>query len=274
VAHTFSTTAWPSAVTSWRTYRFIAFMGSDGELKEEDLGVLHSSAAESMQALVQARLRQRDEITDSLAATRIAQNWPKGLIEWTTKAVRDAVYASPVFTRLLRADALKESIARGVRDGLFGYAAKRNGEFVGIKFNEPLDALGVEFSADVVLVPESLARQLKDAQPTPEVPVPAEQPTPTPVVSPGGGEVPPPIFTSEKIPAARWEGEVPAAPEVDDLLYESPAAPGPRRGPDGPRRVRCATAGRHKRRAHRGNETRTQRARPIRGAEHRHVGPH
>ena len=193
----------------WRTYRFIAFMGSDGELKEEDLGVLHSSAAESMQALVQARLRQRDEITDSLAPTRIAQNWPKGLTEWTTKAVRDAVYASPVFTRLLRADALKDSIARGVRDGLFGYAAKRNGEYVGIKFNEPLDAGGVEFSADVVLVPESLARQLKDAQPTPEVPVPAEQPRPSEAISPGEGEAQPSIFTSEKIPAVRWKGEVP-----------------------------------------------------------------
>jgi hypothetical protein len=194
----------------------LTFLGADNQPKEEDLGVLHSSAAESMQALIQARLRQRDEITDSLAPTRIAQNWPRGLAEWPTKDVRDAVYSSPIFTRLLRVESLKESIARGVREGLFGYAARRNGEYVGIKFDEPLEASGVEFSDDVVLVPESLARQLKDAKPTPEAPIPAAQPARMPsssaeekVVPTGEKDTPPSGFEIQKIPAVRWSGEVP-----------------------------------------------------------------
>jgi hypothetical protein len=55
----------------WRTYRWLAFLGADGALREEDLGLVHSSAAESMQALIQARLRQQDELTEALAPSPI-----------------------------------------------------------------------------------------------------------------------------------------------------------------------------------------------------------
>src|SRR5207302_489718 len=47
----------------WRAYHRLAFLGVNGDVVEEDLGLLHSSAAESMMALIQARLRQRDELT-------------------------------------------------------------------------------------------------------------------------------------------------------------------------------------------------------------------
>jgi hypothetical protein len=106
----------------WRAYHRLAFLGASGDVNEEDLGLLGSSAAESMVALVQARLRQRDELTEGLAPSKVIQSWPKGLEEWSTKAFRDAVYASPAFPRVTRADALKDTIARGVRDELFGYA--------------------------------------------------------------------------------------------------------------------------------------------------------
>ncbi len=192
----------------WRTYRYLALLGPHGGLQVEDLGLVHSSAAESLQALLQARLRQRDELTDTLAPARIVQNWPQGLPEWSTKALRDAVYASPAFTRLLRPDALRETIARGVRDGAFGYAARRGGEYVGISFEEGLDPGTVEFSEDVVLVPQDLARQLKAARPTPEAPVPSVQPTEV-VEAPAGPVTQPPIFTGRKVAALRWSGEVP-----------------------------------------------------------------
>lgn len=193
----------------WRTYRWLALLGPDASLRDEDLGLVHSSAAESMQALIQARLRQHDELTESLAPSRVVQNWPKGLSEWSTKGLRDAVYASPAFTRLLQPEALRETVARGVREGLFGYAARRGGDYVGISFEEELDPASVEFSDDVVLVPAELARQLKAARPTPETPVPSPEPQAGPTVAPPGEVTQPPIFTGQKLGAVRWAGEVP-----------------------------------------------------------------
>jgi hypothetical protein len=61
----------------WRAYHRLAFLGANGEPVDEDLGLLHSSAAESMMALIQARLRQRDELTESLAPSKVIQSWPK-----------------------------------------------------------------------------------------------------------------------------------------------------------------------------------------------------
>jgi Protein of unknown function (DUF499) len=198
----------------WRAYHRLAFLGASGDVMEEDLGLVHSSAAESMMALVQARLRQRDELTEGLAPSKVIQNWPKSLEEWSTKAFRDAVYASPVFPRVTQAEALKDTIVRGVRDSLFGYAIKRGGDYVRIEFGDDLDQADVDFSDDVVLVPEELARQLKEAAPTVETPVAAPAPTP-PVPSapsPGDGGVtaePVPLFTGKKIAAIRWRGTVP-----------------------------------------------------------------
>lgn len=193
----------------WRTYRVLTFLGADGSIKEEDMGLMHSSAAESLQAFVQARLRQRDELTDTLAPSRILQNWPKGFAEWSVKGLRDAVYASPVFTRLLHPDGLKASVSRGIRDGLFGYATKSQDEYVGIMFEDDLDQGSVDFSDDAVLVSEGLARQLKDAKPTPEAPVPAGEPSKVvPEPTPTGKPEQPPIF-GKKIAALKWIGEVP-----------------------------------------------------------------
>jgi hypothetical protein len=194
----------------WRAYHRLAFLGADGDVVEEDLGLLHSSAAESMMALVQARLRQRDELTEGLAPGKVIQSWPKDLAEWSTKAFRDAVYASPVFPRVTRADALKETIARGVREGLFGYAIKRGSEYVRIAFGGELDPADVDFSDEVVLVPEELARQLEEAAPSVEAPVPA--PTATAEApagaAPSVGETEP-LFTGKKVAAIRWRGRVP-----------------------------------------------------------------
>jgi hypothetical protein len=162
-------------------------------------------------ALVQARLRQRDELTDVLAPGKVVQSWPKGLEEWSTKAFRDAVYASPVFPRVMRADALKDTVARGVQDSLFGYAIKRENEYVRIKFDEQLDSADIAFSDEEVLVPQALAGQLKEAAPTPEEPVPAAGVTlPTAVTTDddGGTEVVP-LFTGEKIAKIWWQGTVP-----------------------------------------------------------------
>ncbi len=196
----------------WRSYRWLALLGHDGALRHEDLGMLHSSAAPSMQALIQARLKQADELTDSLGPQRIVQNWPiaaTGRVkEWSTKAVRDAVYSSPQFTRLLDPVALKDTIAKGVAQGLFGCASKDPSGYVGIAFEDGMSPADIEFSDDVVLMLPEIARQIKEARPAPEAPVPpVRSPGPEPVPS-GKGEQQP-IFTGERVAGVSWEGELP-----------------------------------------------------------------
>ena len=44
--------------------------------------------------------------------------------EWSAKAVRDAFFASPKFPRLLNADAVKQTIYRGVEAGMMAYVVK------------------------------------------------------------------------------------------------------------------------------------------------------
>jgi len=195
----------------WRTYRWLGFLGADGELREEDLGLVHSSAAESMQSLIQARLRQHDELTDALAPSRVVQNWPAVGVEWATRDFRDAVYASPKFTRLLDPEALRETIARGVQEGRFGYAVKRGSEIVDIRFGESLEAAEVEFSGDVALVLPDAAQSLKQAAPTPEEPVPSPEPTAATTTAP---PAPTPgqqgqIFTGERVAGIKWAGQIP-----------------------------------------------------------------
>lgn len=194
----------------WRTYRWLAFLTRDGSLREEDLGLLHSSAATSLQDLIQSRLRQLDEISDALAPDRILRNWPPSLSEWSTKAVRDAVYASPVFTRLLRAEALKDTIARGVSEGRFGYATKRDGTYVRVSVDEPMSATDVEFDDDVVLLPADRARALKTE------PLPPEKPRHEGGAATSGGEAgsavegkQPELFPIPRVAALRWQGEIP-----------------------------------------------------------------
>ncbi len=98
---------------------------------------------------------------------------------------------------------------RRVRDRLFGYAVKRDGEYVRVAFGDDLDPAEVDFSPDAVLVREELARRLKEASPTPEAPVTLPSP-PTPAPA-GGGEAaqPIPLFTGDKVAAVRWRGALP-----------------------------------------------------------------
>jgi hypothetical protein len=62
----------------WRAYHQLVFLGASGDVMEEDLGLLRSSAAESMMALVQARFRQRDELTEGLAPDQVDPELAEG----------------------------------------------------------------------------------------------------------------------------------------------------------------------------------------------------
>jgi hypothetical protein len=92
----------------------------------------------------------------------LVRNWPPVFKEWNTKSVRDAFFASPQFPRLLNPDSIKETIARGVENGMLGYAGKKaDGSYAPFHWNSSLPSQDVEISDDVFLIQRELAEAYK-----------------------------------------------------------------------------------------------------------------
>jgi hypothetical protein len=72
---------------------------------------------------------------------------------WSTKSVRDAFFASPLFPRLLNPEAVKETISKGVSNGIFAYVGKSEaGEYDPVYYNIGLPPEEVEISEDWFIV--------------------------------------------------------------------------------------------------------------------------
>ena len=88
----------------------------------------------------------------------LVRNWPPAFKEWSTKAVRDAFFASPQFPRLLIPDSIKDTIARGVENGMLGYVGKKaDGTYEPFHWNSSLLFQDVEISDDVFLIQREVA---------------------------------------------------------------------------------------------------------------------
>jgi hypothetical protein len=137
----------------WRAYNKIMLLGRDNAMRTLDLGLVTSSAAETMCRLVLNHLRTIDEIVKDPSPRSLVKNWPPAFTEWSTKGVRDAFYASPQFPRLLNPEAVKDSIARGVAERLIAYVGKSpKGGYEPFYFKKPLSAADVEISDDMFLI--------------------------------------------------------------------------------------------------------------------------
>jgi len=137
----------------WRTYKNVMVLDRDNTIKKIDLGLITSSAAESMTKLVIIQLRQRDEVAKDVVARLLTKNWPPAFTEWSTKAVRDAFFASPQFPRLLNPESIKETIARGVSEGLIAYVGKSpDGGYSPFYYKKSLQADDVEISEDMFIL--------------------------------------------------------------------------------------------------------------------------
>jgi len=99
-------------------------------------------------------LRGSDDIEkDSPSPRFLVKNWPPAFTEWDTKSVRDAFFASPLFPRLLNATAIKETIARGVTEGLLAYVGKVDGgNYSPFIYKKPLDMADVVISDDMFII--------------------------------------------------------------------------------------------------------------------------
>lgn len=137
----------------WRTYKNLYLLGKDNQLRLIDLGMLTSGAAESLAHYIVERLRRDDEILKDVSPTFLTRNWPPTFVEWSTKAVRDAFFASPQFPRLLNAEAVRESIAKGVANGYLAYVAKTpSGKYHPFLFKKEMSSTEIEISDEMYII--------------------------------------------------------------------------------------------------------------------------
>ena len=152
----------------WRTYKIIALLGKDNQLRLVDLGLVHSSVADTMVTFILERLRKDGEVEKDISPNLLVRNWNPAFKEWSTKSVRDAFFASPLFPRLLNADAVKDTIARGVEGGLLGYVGKSpTGEYEPFHFGGSLNAHDVELSDEMYIVTRETAESYKNLREKP-----------------------------------------------------------------------------------------------------------
>ena len=195
----------------WRTYKHVFLLDKSGGFKTADLGLPNSSSESSMVALILRTLKTEADTSESVAPDYLVRNWPNAFVEWGTKSLRDAFFASPQLLRLTQADSLKETIARGVHEGKLAYAGKKvGGGYDPFYFEDGgFNAASVEFTDDMFVIKGEKANEYKKSL---ERPQPPAMVTPLPVstgpVDPGT----PPVSTEPSTPLRfSWGGNIPPA---------------------------------------------------------------
>ena len=211
----------------WRTYKNLMLLGKDNKMRLVDLGLVHSSAADSMVTLVMNRLRQDGDVEARVSPNFLVRNWPPAFTEWATKSVRDAFFASPQFPRLLNGEVIRDTIVRGVCEGILAYVAKTaSGDYDPFIFGKAVTVDDVELSDDVYIVTKETAEAYVKSKakppvvvPEPDKPVTPTKPgQPTTPVTPTGktvetggtGTVDPPVVApSDTVEKLTWTCTVP-----------------------------------------------------------------
>jgi hypothetical protein len=149
----------------------VMLLGKDSDWKTVDLGLVHSSSAPSISQLIIERLVQQGDIEDKgVSPNFLVRNWPPAFKEWNTRSARDAFFASPQFPRLLNPDSIKDTVARGVENGMLGYVGKStDGNYSPFHWKSSLGSQDVEISDDVFLIQREVAEAYEAARtrPTP-----------------------------------------------------------------------------------------------------------
>lgn len=200
----------------WRSYKNALLLAKDNSLANKDLGLVHSSSSDGGPiANVLHRLLQDGDIEKGVSPQFLARNWPPAITEWSTRQVRDVFYASPKFPRLLNSEGVRDTICRGVEEGLFAYVGKaQDGKYDPFLYKVSLTPLEVELADDVYLVSKPSAEAYLKQQAAPPGAAPELGPTPD-----SGGGRPSPEISSTPNPELKpsletkagltWAGEVP-----------------------------------------------------------------
>ncbi|MCC7341998.1 MAG: ATP-binding protein [Bryobacterales bacterium] len=210
----------------WRTYKTVMLLAKDNSIRSIDLGLVHSSADTSLVGFIVNRLKQDGDISDGISPKFLARNWSGAHKEWSTKAVKDAVFASPLFPRLLSGELMRDTIARGVSNGVLAYVGKTaTGAYDPFVFGVSMSPQEVEISEDVYVITAETAEAYKQSLSAPPKPIgtgslfdsedgkPATTETGTSgnsSIQAGGDADPVAVIPPDKATALRWSGEVPA----------------------------------------------------------------
>lgn len=137
----------------WRAYKYVALLNKDNTVRVVNLGLVTSSSAKSPVELILNRLLQDGDVSERISPRFLVRTWSGAFTEWSTQSVRDAFFASPLFPRLLKPDAVKEAISRGVKDGILAYVGKTSGDrYQPFEFKTDLAATQVEISEDMFIL--------------------------------------------------------------------------------------------------------------------------
>lgn len=202
--------------TIWRAYKNLVMWGMDGQLKQVDLGRVHSSAASSIIALIINHLQSNDDVTPSVGASSLVRNWTGNEL-WSTKAVRDAFFMSPQFPRLLRPESIRETIARGVNDGLIAYVSVTSdgGHVIPFNLQRSLSAADIDISDSMYILRAEVAQAYQRQTETAQEELIEESNSFISTMSPASDPLP--VKASEPAPAPisvtpyktfTWEGEI------------------------------------------------------------------
>jgi len=204
--------------TVWRSYKNVMLLGKDNTWKTVDLGLVHSSAAGCMVTLVLGRLRQDGDLEDAISPNFLLRNWPPAFKEWSTKSIHDAFFSSPQFPRLIKPEAIRDTIARGVEVGLVAYAGKTaDGRYEPFHWKVSLPSADIEISEQTYLVKKEDAEAHLTGQSTPtgrSVEPPLVLTSPLSPQAPGAPpRTRPPTEETGAVTAVNklcWTGEIPA----------------------------------------------------------------
>lgn len=137
----------------WRTYHQVMLLDKNNTLIEIDLGLSHSSSADSLMVHIFNRLRQDGHVEKDISPNFLVRNWPPAFKEWSTKSVRNTFFASPQFPRLLDPDSIKDTISRGVSNGMLAYVGKTSdGKYKPFHFKESISSSDIEISDDMFII--------------------------------------------------------------------------------------------------------------------------
>lgn len=145
----------------WQVYNKVVLLGKDNQLRPPlDLGRQNSSAAPNLTSLVVRELRRIDEIVDAPSPNYLVRNWPPAFEAWSTRGVRDAFFASPQFPRLLSAEAIKGTIARGVQNSVLAYVGKSaDSSYQPFYFGAVISDSDVEIADDMYVITGEAAKR-------------------------------------------------------------------------------------------------------------------
>jgi len=143
----------------WRTYKNLALLGKNNKVRPVDLGLSNSSQATNITKLIVDHLRQLGDIELAPSPNFLVRKWPPAFTEWSTKSVRDAFFASPEFPRLLNGDSVKDTIAKGISNGILAYVGKTESGYKPFVFDADFSAGEVEISEDMFIIKAEVAKK-------------------------------------------------------------------------------------------------------------------